>query len=68
MSSDGTLSLTTSSLGKPAAGVVGGLAMGSGSIAGVALLTVGAEDISEVTKLGKGSTPLRAKISSHGLS
>jgi len=59
MSSDGTLSLTTSSLGKPmVGGVTGELAMGSGSVEGMALLTVGTEDASEITKPGEGSAPL----------
>jgi len=58
MSSWDTSSLTTSSLGKLAAGVVGELTISSGSIAGLALLTVGAEDASEAVKSGEGSTPL----------
>ena len=67
-------SLTTSSLGKLTGGgvaigvVVGELAIGSGSITGVAPLTAGAEDTFEATKSGVGSVPLRARISSHGLS
>jgi len=59
MNSEGTSSLTTSSLGRlMAGGVAGELVIGSDSIAGLALLTVGAEGISEAVKSGEGSTPL----------
>ena len=59
MSSDGTSSLTTSSLGKPVVGgVTSKLVICSGLIEGMVLLTVGTEDASEAAKLGEDSAPL----------
>jgi len=69
MSSWGTSSLITNSLGKlTVAGVAGEFVTGSGSTTDVAFEVVEAEDAGETTKLGSDSTPRRARMSSHGLS